>query len=268
MPKLKDLALERIKGEVKSCDAVEETFSKFTSRLVYSTSLPTIDISATYTRYPVMIDLHAGNLASALLSPNSQDIEARLNEKLESFADGEIPHAADAVSALFGILARYRASDMPSGANNANPRAESRCTWAAGGNYNIPPHRKSMNIALIKSMHHGSFLDMEYCVRKKRFGANRFTPIYLSSSIFRDVRSKLDARRSHHIPTRSVLTRVLQWFEPIPTLGRERLKWIVTAIMKRSPPPAPRTPKLMAPHRRETFRVTSSCLVLSRREFE
>jgi len=34
MPKLKELALERIRGEVKSCDAIEETFSKFTSRLV------------------------------------------------------------------------------------------------------------------------------------------------------------------------------------------------------------------------------------------
>jgi len=186
---------------VKSCDAVEETFSKFTSRLVCSTSLPTIDISAPHTRYPVMIDLHAGDLAFALLSPNSQDIEGRLNEKLRSFVDGEIPHAADAFSALLGILAHYRASDMPSGINNANPRAESGCTWAAGGNYNIPPHRKSMNIALIRSMHHGSFFDVEYRVRKRRFGANQFTPIYLSSSIFRDVRPKLDARMSHPVPT-------------------------------------------------------------------
>jgi len=191
---------------VKSCDAVEETFSKFTSRLVCGTSLRTIGLSAIHTRYPEMIDLHAGNLVLALLTPDSQDTREQLDKKLRSFADGEIPHAADAFSALFGILARYRASDTPPGIDNGNPRAESKCTWAAGGNRNIPPHRKSMNIALIRSIQHGSFLDVGYRVRKKRTGANQFTPIYLSSAIFQDIRPKLDARTSHPFHTRPALT--------------------------------------------------------------
>ena len=205
MPKLKDLALERIRDEVKSCDAIEETFSKFTSRLVRSSYSRTIGLSAIHTRYPEMIDLHAGNLASALLAPDSQDTRERFDKKLRSFADGEIPHAADALSALFGILARYHPPDTP-GIDNGNPKAKSTCTWAAGGNHNIPPHRKSMNIALIRSMHHGSFLDVGYRVRKTRIGADQFTPIYLSSSIFQDVRPKLDARKLRPFHTHPALT--------------------------------------------------------------
>jgi len=153
-----------------------------------------------------MIDLHAGNLALVLLAQNSQDTQERLDEKLRSFADGEIPHAADAFSALFGILARYHPSNTPPGTENANPRVKSKCTWAVNGNCNIPPHRKSMNIALIRSIHHGSFLDLGYCVRRKQAGADKFTPIYLCSSIFRDIRPELDARRSYSIPIRPELT--------------------------------------------------------------
>ena len=146
-----------------------------------------------------------GNLASALLSQNSQEIQEQLDKKLRSFADGEIPHAADAFSALFKILARYGASDTPEDIGDSNPQAESKCTWVVGGNDKIPPYRKSMNMALIKSIHHGSFLDMEYRVRKKRVGVDQFTPVYLSSCIFRDTRSKLDARKLHPIPIRSAL---------------------------------------------------------------
>ena len=145
-------------------------------------------------RYPEMVDLHIENLASALLSSKSQGVQERLNEKLDSFADGEIPHAASAVSALFGLLAHYRASETPLETGNSNPPAKSECTWAEGGGREIPPHRKSMNIALIKSMHRGSFFDMEYRVRKKRVGANKYSPIYISSSVFHGVKSKLDAR--------------------------------------------------------------------------
>lgn len=152
-----------------------------------------------------MIDLHVGNLASALLSPDSQDVQEQLNKKLRSFADGEIPHAADAFSALFGILARYRSSEPPPGIDNVNLQVKLKCTWVEGGNLKAPPHRRSMNIALIRSMHHGSFLDMEYRVRKKLVGANPFAPIYLPSSIFRDIRSKLDTRGSHPVPIRSAL---------------------------------------------------------------
>ena len=45
MPKLKELALAAIKNGIKSCDAVEETFSKFTSRFVCGTSPRTIHSS-------------------------------------------------------------------------------------------------------------------------------------------------------------------------------------------------------------------------------
>ena len=185
-----------------------------------------------------MIDLHAGNLALALLAQNSQDTRERLDKKLRSFADGEIPHAADAFSVLFGILARYNPSDTHPGIENANPRAESKCTWAVGGNCNTLPHRKSMNIALIRSMHQGSFFDVGYRVRKRRVGADKFTPIYLCSSIFRDIRPKLDARRSCYILIRPALTSPSQWFKPTPISGRRGMEWIQTAIMKRSLQPA------------------------------
>jgi hypothetical protein len=147
-------------------------------------------------RYPEMIDIHVEILASALRLSNPQDIQERLNEKLRSFANGEIPHAANAVSALFAIMACYHASESPPETGNSNIQTKSKCTWATGGTREAPPHQKYMNIALINSMRHGSFLDMEYRVRKKRIGVDRFTPIYLSGTIFHSVRSKLDARRS------------------------------------------------------------------------
>ena len=147
-------------------------------------------------RYPEMVDLHAGNLASQLLSSNSQDVQERFNQKLLSFATGELPHAANAVSTLFGVLAQYHASENPPETGNTGPQAELKCTWAEGGNQDIPPHRKSMNIALIKSMHCGSFLDMEYRVRTQRIGTDQFASVYLSISVFHDVRSELGARGS------------------------------------------------------------------------
>jgi hypothetical protein len=145
-------------------------------------------------RYPELVNLHAQNLASELLSSNSQDIQGRFDQKLQSFVNGEIPHAANATSTVFGILARTPKS--PSETDNSNLQAEPKCTWAEGGNRDTPPYQKSMNIALIKSMHHGSLLDMEYCVRKQRTGTDRFTLVYLSSSVFHGLRSKLDARGS------------------------------------------------------------------------
>ena len=147
-------------------------------------------------RYPEMVDLHVENLASALLSSNPQEVRERLNEKLRSFANGDIPHAANAVSTLFGVLARYSASEPSSETDNPKIQTTSKCTWAAGGNRESPPHRKSMNTALLKSMHRGSFFDMEYCVRKKQIGANKYCSIYLSSTAFHGDRSKLDARTS------------------------------------------------------------------------
>ncbi|KAF9779444.1 hypothetical protein BJ322DRAFT_1167329 [Thelephora terrestris] len=116
LPKLKEFAYAAIRDGIGSCDAVEETFSKFTSR------------------YQEMVDLYVENLASALLSPDSQDIRERLNEKLRSFTDGEIPHAANVVSALFDtLLARYRASENPSETSAPNIRPKSECAWAEGG---------------------------------------------------------------------------------------------------------------------------------------
>ncbi|KAF9779436.1 hypothetical protein BJ322DRAFT_1087472 [Thelephora terrestris] len=139
-----------------------------------------------------MVDPHIENLASALLSSSAKDIQERLNEKLRSFAHGEIPHAANAVSALFGVLARYDASGSPPESSNSNTRTELRCTWATGRRQ-IPTRQTSMNTALIRSMHHGSLLDMEYRVRKRQTGVNQFSTIYLSSVFFHSVRSKLDA---------------------------------------------------------------------------
>ena len=149
-------------------------------------------------RYPEMVDLHAENLVSKLLSSdsNSQDVQERLDKKLRSFANREILHAANAVSALFGILAHYPTSDIPPKTKDTNPQAGPKCTWAGGDNQDIPPHQKSMNIALIKSMHHGLFLDLVYRVRKRRSGSDQFASIHLSSTIFHSVRSKLDARKS------------------------------------------------------------------------
>ena len=216
-----------------------------------------------------MIDLHTGNLASALLSPNSQDIRERLNKKLRSFANGEIPHAADALSTLFGILARHRVSDTPPGINNANPRAELKCTWAAGSISNIPPHRKSMNIALIRSMQRGTFLDMVYLVRKKQVGVDQFVPIHLCSSIFRDIISGLDASRSNLAPIHPALIISLQWYKPTTLMLRmEGTKWTLTVITKRSPRPAPRSRKLRIQCMGGTFRAKNSFLALSLRECE
>jgi hypothetical protein len=176
-----------------------------------SVSFRAIVPSTNHSRYPEIIDLHARNLVSVLLSQDSQDIQERLNEKLQSFTNGQIPHAAHAFSTLLGILAHYRASDQPPDVGSPNLQAKSKCTWVVGGNCKISPHQRSMNTALIRSMHHGSFLDMEYRVRKRRAGADQFAPLYISSTILlsRGIRSKLDARKSLPTPIPSALTDLL-----------------------------------------------------------
>ena len=147
-------------------------------------------------RYPEMIVLHAENLASELVLSDSQDVQERLNKKLRPFVDGKMPHAADAISTLFDILSRPF-SEAPAETNETNPLDKPKCTWAGGDNESVPgPRRKSMNIALIKSMHCGSFFDMEYRVRKRRTGTDQFASVYLSSTTLRGARSKLEARRS------------------------------------------------------------------------
>ena len=158
-------------------------------------------------RYPEIIGLHARNLASVLLSQDSQDVQERLNDKLQSFAHGQIPYAAHAFSALFGILTRYRASDPPLDTDNPNLQAKPKCTWVVGGNSEAPLHRKSMNTALIRSMRHGSFLDTEYRVQKKQAGADQFAPIYLSSTVLlsHNVRSEFNARKPPPTPISSAL---------------------------------------------------------------
>ena len=147
-------------------------------------------------RYPEMIDLHAENLASALLLSDSEELQGQLDEKLRAFTRGDIPHAAKAISTLFGILARCSPSETPPKIDDPGRRAKSKCSWAEGGDHGIPAYQKSMNTALIRSMCHGTFLDMEYVVRKNRVGDDKFVSIYLSSTIFHSVRPKLDACRS------------------------------------------------------------------------
>jgi hypothetical protein len=170
-------------------------------------SLRVINPSTNHSRYAEIISLHASNLASVLLSQDSQDVRERLNEKLRSFAHGQIPHAAHAFSALFGILARYRASDPPPNIDNPNLQTKPKCTWVVGGNSETPLHRTSMNTALIRSMHHGSFFDMEYRVKKKQSGADQFAPIYLSSTILlsHNIRSEFSARKPPPTPIPSAL---------------------------------------------------------------
>lgn len=48
--------------------------------------------------------MHVENLASVLTEVDSGELKDQLDERLRAFAEGEIDHASDAFSSLWGIL--------------------------------------------------------------------------------------------------------------------------------------------------------------------
>ncbi|KAF9785425.1 hypothetical protein BJ322DRAFT_829340 [Thelephora terrestris] len=161
VPALKALALNRIRSELEKCDIVEESFSKFASR------------------YAEIGSLYVDQLAHVWVGDSSDATRVRVEEKLDSFAKGDLEHAAEMLSTLWKIANKDGNITAPSNPSPDVPQ------------FTSPAHWPSVNAAFVKSIRTGVFFDRKYWVRHLRTG-DVLKPVYFSSTIMDDKAHKFN----------------------------------------------------------------------------
>ncbi|KAF9785417.1 hypothetical protein BJ322DRAFT_829047 [Thelephora terrestris] len=162
IPALKTLALSHIRSGLAKCDIVEESFSIFASR------------------YDEVRKLYIDQLAFVWMEDSTAEAtRARVEEKIDGFAEGDYDHAADTLSALWEIATKDGDAKAPSTATPAATPVTSPENWAL------------VNKALIKSIRRGVFFDKKYWARHSKTG-EIFKPVYFSSIIMNDKAPQLD----------------------------------------------------------------------------
>jgi len=159
---LKSLALSHIRSGLAKCDIVEESFSIFASR------------------YDEVRKLYIDQLAFVWMEDSTAEAtRARVEEKIDGFAEGDYDHAAETLSALWEIATKDGDVKAPSTATPAATPVTSPENWA------------HVNKALIKSIRKGVFFDRKYWARHYKSG-DAFKPVYFSSIIMNDKARQLD----------------------------------------------------------------------------
>lgn len=153
--------------------------------------------------------MHVENLASILTGVNPGEVQYRLNERLQAFAEGEIDHASEAFSSLWRTLTHSGGGRTTLGSGWSSVGSSfpgrrliliSESQW-----WGSPPATEltPLRIALIKSIRQGSFCDRKYSAKQKDAGDLR-APVYISSIILGDTEPKLNTRKLpfiyEHIP--------------------------------------------------------------------
>ena len=114
----------------------------------------------------------------------SKALFKKLDEKLDSYAAGELEHAAEAISSIWG-LARHNIA-LPS-SFRATPQGHQESSETRG----------STRHSLIKSIRGGSLLHRKFWARQSRGGSIR--PVYIPSVVSSSMLSRVVACESKHI---------------------------------------------------------------------
>ncbi|KAF9645618.1 hypothetical protein BDM02DRAFT_3271586 [Thelephora ganbajun] len=156
LPLLKRLALDNIRDGLKQCDTVEEVFSRFSSK------------------YEDIRTMQVNHLASVLSSADevsAKDLCGKVDEMVDNYANGDLDHAMDAIILLWKLAKEPRRSPP------ASPVARSSVRPTSG-----PANQRCLEIALIKSIREGVFLDRKYWTRHSKT-AKVLRPVYISSIV-------------------------------------------------------------------------------------
>jgi len=121
-------------------------------------------------RYDEIRSIQVTHLLSIWLSGSEEEsklLHKKLDETIDSYAAGELEHAADAISSIWGLARKNEA--LPSVPERPKKFRRHRFVkW-------------STRTSLVESMRGGSLLDRKYWARRSRGGS--MSPIYLPSTM-------------------------------------------------------------------------------------
>jgi hypothetical protein len=147
-------------------------------------------------RYGEIRSLYIAQLASVWVNSSTTETTtcASFDKKIESFSKGELEHATEMLSALWGIISKDGEIKAPSSISPAVSLSWScllpYCTGMLTSHDQIaqvvsPAHWAAVKVALIKSIGKGVFFDRKYWTRNSKPGGV-LKPVYFSSTIMGD----------------------------------------------------------------------------------
>ena len=99
---LKTLALDHIRNQLAKCNIVEEAFSRFASRWVEHIAVIDCMLIGRH-RYDEIRGLYVNQLARVWMEDSTETTNTSINKRVDSFAEGDLEHAAETLSALWEI---------------------------------------------------------------------------------------------------------------------------------------------------------------------
>lgn len=190
--------MDDIQDNIRSCDIVREIFSVFTSRCVWSACHLSRGESTCVRRYDEIRTVQAVHLMSVWVSggEKSRTLHENLDEKLDSYAAGELGHAVEAVSLIWDLSrGRVALPSVPQSPRN-NEFQFTSCK----------PPLVDLRTSLVESIQWGSLLHRKYWARGSRGGA--VYPIYFPSTMSDSTLSQVAACEWNHILE---VTSLLNW---------------------------------------------------------
>ena len=152
-------------------------------------------------RYDEVRSMQVNHLLSVWLSggeEESKELHKKLDERIDSYAAGELEHAAEAISSIWDFARK-------DGALPPLPKVHK-------GVCPLNPVRWDMRNSLIKSMKGGSLLHRKYWARRSRGG--NMSPIYLPITVSGPTLSQVDTREWGYVWVTSILSwTVLEYCE-------------------------------------------------------
>ena len=149
--------------------------------------------------------MHVENLASILAGVDSGAVRDQLDERLQSFSEGEIDHASDAFSSLWIKLTQSWGCETPRGTRSSVVRFRfiqkslALISFAQPLETPLLAEPPLLRVALIKSIRQGLFCDRKYMAKREDTGEWR-SPVYVSSIVLGDIELALNARElSSHL---------------------------------------------------------------------
>ena len=140
---------------------------------------------------------HLVSLASGADDEFGKILWERIDEKVESYANGDLDHAVDAITLLWKLSKNRRRSRLVGSLVDkpvSQPSLTANTSTHRWGQDTLgPANRRPVEIALIKSMREGTFFDRTYWARNSK-SAQVFRPLYISSIVAGEHLSYVNSR--------------------------------------------------------------------------
>jgi len=152
-------------------------------------------------RYDEIRTMQVNYLVSVWLSggeKESKELHKKLDEKIDSYATGELEHAAEAISSIWDSACKDEA--LPSVPKDYGDSQ----SLSVLGSTSLAP---SLETSLVKSMREGSLLHRKYWARRSRGG--RMGLVYLPTTVSGPTLSQVDKCKWDCVWVTSILSRTV-----------------------------------------------------------